>query len=86
MAMDDVVSVAIVMMPEWLDFLYMSGAFLLVATGALVWIFFFRKTRRRKRKHRHRHRSSALNDAVSLTDEPPPEPPGERSSGPAPTP
>ena len=84
--MDDIVSVAIVMTPEWLDFLYMTGAFLLVATGALVWILFFRKTRRRKRKYRHRHRPDALNDAVSSIDEPPREHPGERPSRPAPTP
>lgn len=86
MAMDDAVSVAIVMTPEWLDFLYMTGAFLLVAAGALVWIFFFRKTQRRKRKHRHHHRSDALNNAVSSIDEPRPEHSGESPSRPAQTP
>jgi hypothetical protein len=45
------------MPPEWVDFLVMTGAFLLVASGGLIWMFFFRQTRRKRHKHRHHHDS-----------------------------
>jgi hypothetical protein len=35
----------------WVDFLIMAGAFAVIAFGALIWVFYFRK---KKRKHRHR--------------------------------
>jgi hypothetical protein len=38
----------------WIEFAIMAGAFLLVAAGSLLWLFYFRK-RPRQRKHRHHH-------------------------------
>ncbi len=43
------------MPPAWTDFFIMAGAFLLILTSALIWLVFFRKTRKRRRKYRHRH-------------------------------
>jgi hypothetical protein len=53
--MDDVLPAIGRMTPEWVDFFIMVGAFLLVAIGALIWLFFLRKPGKRRRKHRHRH-------------------------------
>jgi purine-cytosine permease-like protein len=39
--------------PVWVDFFIMLGAFLLILTGVLIWLFYFRKSRKRRRKHRH---------------------------------
>jgi len=38
---------------SWVDFFIMAGVFVLIATGALIWVVYFR---RKRRKHRHRHR------------------------------
>jgi len=43
------------MTPAWVDFFIMTGTLVLVAIGALIWVFFFRKPGRRRRKYRHRH-------------------------------
>ena len=43
------------MAPEWVDFLIMAGAIMLVALGALIWVFFIRKPKRRRRKYHHHH-------------------------------
>jgi cell division septation protein DedD len=46
--------------PGWVEFFIMTGAIALVAIGALIWTFFFRKRRKRRRHkfhHRHEHRS-----------------------------
>jgi len=72
------------MSPAWADFFIMLGAFAFVATGALVWIFFFRKPKRRRRKRRHRHEHRSLNPTLSqsgglppvrLEEKPPRQPP-----------
>jgi hypothetical protein len=52
------------MTPEWVDFFIMTGAFALVATGALIWVFFLRKPGRR-RKHRHRHERRSSNPTLA---------------------
>jgi hypothetical protein len=44
------------MTPEWMDFLIMPGAFLLILTGGLIWLFFLRKPGRRRHKHHQHHR------------------------------
>jgi hypothetical protein len=73
------------MAPEWVDFLVMTGAFLLVATGGLIWMFFFRKTRRRRHKHRHHHDSRPSKISRSPKSGRPPMPQDETSSGLPPT-
>lgn len=42
------------MTETWVDFFIMAGVFVMIAIGALIWVFYFRK-RRRKRRHKHRH-------------------------------
>jgi hypothetical protein len=59
--MDDGMPAAGRITPEWMDFLIMLGAFLLILTGALIWLFHFRKTRRHRRKYRHHHGSRLPN-------------------------
>ncbi len=41
--MDDDMPTVGRMAPEWVDFFIMAGAIMLVAIGALIWVFFFRK-------------------------------------------
>ena len=40
--MDDTTSIGH-LTPQWVDFFIMAGAIALVAIGALIWVFFFRK-------------------------------------------
>jgi len=42
------------MTATWVDFFIMAGVFALIATGALIWVFYFRKGRG-KRRHKHHH-------------------------------
>ena len=72
--MGNVISVAVVLAPEWVDFLVMTGSFLLVAIGGLIWLFFFRKKGRRRRKHRHHHHSRPPGSNLSEKDGLPPTP------------
>jgi len=51
--------------PGWVDFLIMIGAFLLIAAGALIWLFYFRKPGKRRRKHRHRHEHRPSNPTLA---------------------
>jgi hypothetical protein len=54
------------MTPGWVDFFIMAGAIALVAIGALIWIFFFRKPgRRRRRKSRHHHERRLPNPTLA---------------------
>jgi uncharacterized iron-regulated membrane protein len=73
-------------LPQWLNFLAMAGAMLLVASGTLIWYFAFRKGRKpRKRKHRHHHRESrALNPTLAQTGGLPPVREEEKTDPPAP--
>jgi len=65
----------------WMNFLVMAGVFILVATSALIWVFYFRK-RRHKHRHKHRHHRErrAVNPTLAQTrglpPVRPPEPPG----------
>jgi hypothetical protein len=43
-------------LPQWVNFLAMAVAILVVAIGSLVWFLAFRTKRKRKRRHRHRER------------------------------
>jgi hypothetical protein len=73
------------MAPGWVDLFVMTGAFLLVAAGGLVWIIFFRQIRPRRRKHRHHHHSHPADFAVAQKAGLPPGRQGEESSAPPPT-
>ncbi len=42
-----------------IEVLLVAGAVLLVAVAVLVWVLFFRKTRKRKRVHRSHHHPAA---------------------------
>jgi hypothetical protein len=53
------------MSPQWVDFFIMAGAIALVAIGALVWTFYFRKPGRRRRKSRHHHEHRLLNPTLA---------------------
>ena len=66
--------------PEWVDFLIMAGAILLVAIGALVWTFFIRKPGRRRRKSRHRHEHRLLNPTLAQNGGLPPVRPEGKTS------
>jgi hypothetical protein len=55
--MGSVIPVTVRMAPDWVNALVMTGVFLSVAVGGLVWLFFFHKTGRRRRKHHHHHDS-----------------------------
>jgi hypothetical protein len=61
-------------LPQWLNFLIMAAAILLVTFGALVWSVSFRRKRKRKRKH-HRHKHGErrqLNPTLAQTGGLPP--------------
>ena len=60
--MDDGLPIGSGMISDWVEFLALAGAILLVAIGALIWTFFLRKQKRRRRhKSRHRHERSLPN-------------------------
>ena len=40
-------------LPQWLDFLVMTGGILLGILGVSIWFLFFRKKRKRKRRQHH---------------------------------
>jgi hypothetical protein len=40
-------------LPQWLNFLAVTGGMLLGSLGVLIWFLFFRKKRKRKRRHHH---------------------------------
>jgi len=69
------------MSATWVDFFIMAGVFVLIAVGALIWVFYFRK-RRRKRRHKHRHerRRRAVNPTLAQTGGLPPTRPSEPPS------
>jgi hypothetical protein len=59
--MDDALPTVGPLTPEWVDFFIMAGVFALVAIGALIWAYFFRKRGRnrrhkRRRQHNEHHR------------------------------
>ena len=70
------------MSPGWVDFILMAGAFLLVAVGAAIWLFFRRKPKRR-RKHRQQSESRPLNPTLAQSGG---LPPIRRQADPAPNP
>ena len=72
------------MTPGWVDFFIMAGAIVLVAIGALIWAFFFRKRgQRRRRKYRHHHEHRLPNPTLAQNGGLPPvrqeeKPPGQQ--------
>ncbi|MGD0744008.1 MAG: hypothetical protein ABSA45_02535 [Verrucomicrobiota bacterium] len=74
--MDDALRAVKRMPPAWLDFFIMAGVFALVAIGALIWGFYYRKKRRRRHKHRHQSELRSDNPTLAQTGGlPPPRPP-----------
>ena len=64
--MDDGLPIAGGMTTDWVEFLALAGAIILVAIGALIWTFFLRKRKRRRRhKSRHRHERRLPNLTVA---------------------
>jgi hypothetical protein len=76
--MDDALPAVGGLTQSWVDFLIMLGAFLLVAAGALIWVFFFRKPKKRRRKHRHRHERRSPNPTLAQGEGLPPLRPPEK--------
>jgi hypothetical protein len=68
-------------LPQWLDFLAVTGSMLLGAVGVLIWFLFFRTKRKRKRRphhHEKRQPKPTLANTSGLPprrdpDQPPPE-------------
>jgi hypothetical protein len=76
-------------LPQWLNFLAMAGAILLVAAGTLVWFLFYRKgrkPRKRKRRHHHHREPRALNPTLAQTGGLPPARKDEKNDTSAPPP
>jgi cell division septation protein DedD len=64
--MDDGLPIAGGMTSDWVEFLALTGAIILVAIGALIWTFFLRKRKRRRRhKSRHRHERRLPNPTLA---------------------
>jgi len=69
------------MTPSWMDFFIMTGAIALVAIGALIWTFYFRKPgRRRRRKSHHRHERRPPNPTLAQNGGLPPVRPEGKTS------
>ncbi len=84
--MDDSLPAVGNMSPAWGNFFIMLGVFALVAIGAIIWVLFFRRTKKRKRKHRHRHEHRSPNPTLAESGGLPPIRPEEKvSSRPPPT-
>ena len=70
--------------PELVDFFIMAGAIALVAIGAFIWAYFFRKRgQRRRRKYRHHHEHRLPNTNLAQDGGLPPvrqeeKPPGQQ--------
>ena len=70
------------MTPSWVDFFIMAGVFVLVATGALIWVFYFRRKRRKHRHRHHHHRERRpVNPTLAQTGGLPPPRPSESPDG-----
>jgi hypothetical protein len=66
-------------LPQWLNFLAMSVAILLAATGAFIWFRIFGKKGKRKRRH-HSREKRQLNPTLAETGGLPPVRGNEKSS------
>ena len=88
--MDDGLPIGSGMISDWVEFLALAGAIILVAIGALIWTFFLRKRKRRRRhKSRHRHERRLPNLTVAQNGGLPPvrqegKPPGQQMPTPQP--
>jgi len=51
-------------LPQWVNFLAMALAILIVALGSLIWFTMFRKKRKRKRRPHH-HEKRQLNPTLA---------------------
>jgi hypothetical protein len=66
------------MTATWVDFFIMAGVFALIATGALIWVFYFRKGRgKRRHKHHHQRGRRSVNPTLAQTGGLPPARPPE---------
>jgi heme/copper-type cytochrome/quinol oxidase subunit 2 len=83
--MDDATAAYNRMPPAWMDFFMMAGVFVLVLISALIWLFFFRKTRKRRRKYRQHHKYRLPNITLAQTGGLPPVRREEKSPGPPPS-
>ena len=75
-------------LPQWLNFLVMALAIMLVAIASMLWIIFFRKKGPRRRK-RHRHRDNGPckpNPTLAESGGLPPIRKEKKSGAPSPTP
>jgi hypothetical protein len=59
-------------LPQWLNFLAMALAILLVAGGSLLWFLAFRHKRKRKRRHHHRREKRSVNPTLAQSGGLPP--------------
>jgi uncharacterized iron-regulated membrane protein len=86
--MGDVLPATGRMTSAWVDFFIMVGAFALIAIGALIWVVYFRRTRRKHRhKRRHRRERRSVNPTLAQTGGlPPPRPPDPPDATPSQTP
>jgi hypothetical protein len=75
--MDDTTSIGH-LTPQWVDFFIMTGAIALVAIGALIWVFYFRKPVRRRRKIRRHHERRVPNPTLAQKGGLPPVRPEEK--------
>jgi Na+/melibiose symporter-like transporter len=86
--MDDALPVVGPITGAWVDFFIMVGVFALIAISSLIWVFYFRKTRRRhRRKHRHHREHRVANPTLAETGGlPPARPPEPPDATPSETP
>ena len=86
--MDDALPAVGPMTTTWVDFFIMAGVFVLIAIGALIWVFYFRKKGRKHRhKHRHHRERRSVNPTLAQTGGlPPPRPPESPDGTPSQTP
>jgi hypothetical protein len=74
-------------LPQWVNFLAMTVAVLVVAIGSLLWFAVFRRKKQRKHKHRrHRREQRQLNPTLAQTGGLPPARENEKSPGQTPPP
>jgi hypothetical protein len=76
---------AVAPLPEWVNFLAMAMAILLVGLGALIWLIKFRKKRKRKYRHR-RHEEPKHNPTLAEIGGLPPIREANKSTAPSPPP
>jgi hypothetical protein len=82
--MDDALPAVGPMTPALMDFFVMLGVFALIASGALIWAYFFRKRGRRQKRRRQHNDGRRLNPTLAEIGGLPPARPDQEASGPQP--